>query len=126
MRKITFRNAGVVKGSRVWLNTETGVEIIKGANFAEVGLYYVCEPTRDAMGRTMVSHHKTLSAARVAATAQAMHWRGWIIPNAYAEALRENRARSSAVMFVDGLTGVRVVREPGVVRESVYRVTYPT
>jgi hypothetical protein len=69
-RKITFRNVGVVKGSRVWRNSETGVEIIKGKNFAEVGLYYVCIPVAagtSADGRRVVGSQSSLAAARLCA-----------------------------------------------------------
>jgi hypothetical protein len=63
-RKITFPSIGIEQGSRVWRNSETGVEIIKGKNFKEVGLYYVCVPTLDGAGRAVVGARTSLADAR--------------------------------------------------------------
>lgn len=67
-RKLTFPNVGTIQGSRVWRNSETGVEIVKGKNFAEVGLYYVCAPKVGPDVRRVVSAFRTLSEARKGAT----------------------------------------------------------
>ena len=96
-RKITFSNVGIVKGSRVWRNHETGVEIIKGSNFAEVGLYYVCVPTapsaRDGdQTRRMVGRSTTLKGARDTATWYAHHWRA-VIAKAHTAACLEDSVR---------------------------------
>jgi hypothetical protein len=96
-RKITFRNTGLVKGSRVWRNSETGVEIIKGKNFAEVGLYYVCIPVaagerNGADGRRVVGSQSSLAAARLCAKGYAYAGRA-AIAEAYTEALDEHSSR---------------------------------
>jgi hypothetical protein len=91
-RKITFRNVGVEQGSRVWRNSETGVEIIKGKNFAEVGLYYVAQASLDKAGRDAVAATPTLAEARKLATALADVTRHRIAKS-YTEALLEDSDR---------------------------------
>jgi hypothetical protein len=71
-RKITFANVGIEQGSRVWRNSETGVEIIKGKNFTANGLYYVCIPAAPKemcgpVGRRIVGSQSSLAAARLCA-----------------------------------------------------------
>lgn len=94
-RKITFTNIGIVQGSRVWRNSETGVEIIKGKNFEEVGLYYVCIPviSPNGAGRRMVSHQTSLSRARSMATDYVWTMRHWI-EEAYTAACLEDAYRN--------------------------------
>lgn len=96
-RKITFPYAGVGVGSRVWRNSETGVEIIKGKNFAEVGLYYVCIPSAPKamtgpVGRRIVGSQSTLSMARSMANGYALYMRA-SIAEVYTEALDEHSSR---------------------------------
>lgn len=67
-RKITFTNVGIAQGSRVWRNSETGVEIIKGKHFGKVGLYYVCIPAQTKEGRVAHGAERTLAKARDLAT----------------------------------------------------------
>lgn len=67
MRKITFQSIGDVKGSQVWRNRETGVEIIKGKNFREIGLYYICVPTQGEDARLVVGTATKLTEARMKA-----------------------------------------------------------
>ena len=93
-RKITFINVGVIDGSRVWRNHETGVEIIKGKRFS-VGLYYIASPTLDDRGRTVVGTAMTLSEARVKATAYVAHLRIYI-SRAYTIACLEDSDREAA------------------------------
>lgn len=108
-RAITFPYVGEIKGSKVWRNTETGVEIIKGANFAEVGLYYVAVPALSSDARTVVTTADALAKAREYAARAAGTMREEIaaaygeavmerivpaaIDKAHAEALWENWAR---------------------------------
>lgn len=99
-RKLTFTNVGVIKGSRVWRNQETGVEIIKGKNFAEVGLYYVCVPTRDAAGRIVVTTCTTLATARKMAAIRAEQWR-----------IRIRQAHTDACLEDSDREGERLTRE---------------
>lgn len=94
-RKITFRNVGIVKRSRVWLNSETGVEIIKGANFAEVGLYYVTTPSQGRDNRSIFAAVKTFVEARTRATALVERFRA-VIAKDHDEALEENLKRFAA------------------------------
>lgn len=91
-RKITFRNVGIVKRSRVWLNSETGVEIIKGANFAEVGLYYVATPSQGRDNRSIFAAVKTFAEARTRATALVERFRA-VIAKDHDEALADENAR---------------------------------
>jgi hypothetical protein len=96
-RPVTFPYVGEIKGSKVWRNAETGVEIIKGANFAEVGLYYVVVPTLSSDARTVVTTAYHLNvvrgyAARVAGTMREE------IATAHAEALVENGSRDDAAV----------------------------
>jgi len=85
-RKITFRNIGIVQGSRVWQNSETGVEIIKGKNFAEVGLYYICAPTMDGSGRTVIATRTKHDISVAVARSYAVQFRAEIA-QAYIEAV---------------------------------------
>jgi len=92
-RKITFLNVGIEQGSRVWRNPETGVEIIKGKNFTEVGLYYIAHPTIDAPGRDAVAAVATLTEARKLATVLADVTRTRMA-KAYTEACLEDSDRN--------------------------------
>lgn len=103
-RKLTFPSVGVIKNSRVWRNRETGVEIIKGANFAEVGLYYVCTPTQDSSGRIVVATRSSFSSAFMVARGRAMHWRVMIA-----------QAHTAACLEDSDREGERLMRE----RETV-------
>lgn len=62
-RKITFRNVGVEQGSRVWRNSETGVEIV-----CEMGGYTVVIPSD---GGERVLFADTLAQAREHAVREA-------------------------------------------------------
>lgn len=115
-RKITFANVGIVQRSRVWLNSETGVEITKGANFPEVGLYYVSIPTPD--GRFVVTATRTLADARGWATEQVEQMRE-LIAKAYDDA---HAARIPDVDFEDPATGVRILH----LADGTWQVTRPT
>lgn len=97
---MSFPFAGQVKGSNVWRNRETGVEIIKGKNFAEVGLYYVCVPAapRDHDGadaRRVVAHRTSFAAARRVAQGRALAWR-FLIAQAFDAAVSEAEDRAAA------------------------------
>lgn len=92
IRKITFTNIGIEQGSRVWRNSETGIEIIKGKNFAQVGLYYVCHPTQDRDGRAVGFTATTMKAARGLGEVLARHMRR-DIAKAYTEACLEDSDR---------------------------------
>lgn len=96
-RAITFPYVGEIKGSKVWRNTETGVEIIKGANFAEVGLYYVAVPALSSDARTVVTTADALAKAREYAARAAGTMREEIAA-AYGEALVENGSRDDAAV----------------------------
>lgn len=109
---ITFPNIGIVKGSRVWRNRETGVEIVKGANFAEVGLYYICVPTAPgahdgAQGRRMVAHRTSFAEAREIATRRAAHWRAVI---ARANTIAHDEASEIEQLLAEG----DAIRKPAV------------
>jgi hypothetical protein len=59
-RKITFPTVGIVQGSRVWRNHETGVEIVEtGAD------YRVQFPTQDSTGRAVMTTTPTLADAEI-------------------------------------------------------------
>jgi hypothetical protein len=92
-RKITFPNVGIEQGSQVWRNSETGIEIIKGKNFAEVGLYYICLPDLSKDGRRMVDTASTLAQARVKARIRAEYRRDRIATD-YTLACLEDSDRS--------------------------------
>lgn len=96
-RKITFPNVGMIEGSRVWRNSETGIEIIKGKNFKEVGLYYVCVPSLVKKGspRRIVGHQTSLSMARSMAIGYVYVVRQWIA-EAYEAACLEDSDREGA------------------------------
>jgi hypothetical protein len=96
-RKITFTNVGVIQGSRVWRNSETGVEIIKGKNFTEVGLYYACFPTQDRDGRAVMTATPTLKDARAMAEIAARRVRR-DVAKAYTEAHLEDSDRDGAYL----------------------------
>ena len=92
-RKITFPGVGTEQGSRVWRNAETGVEIIRGKNFKEAGLYYVCVPTLDEAGRMVIGTATTLAQARVKARVRAEYRRDRIATD-YTLALLEDSDRN--------------------------------
>jgi hypothetical protein len=123
-RLITFPSIGIVKGSQAWRNSETGVEIIKGGNFYEVGLYYVCVPLLGGLGRNLVAYEDTFAAARSEAIRFAVSMRQ-VIAAAYDLAIAEDEQHG--VIFHDASTGVRVTwgRE-GAEGGLVYRVTCPS
>lgn len=97
-RKLTFPNVGTIQGSRVWRNSETGVEIVKGRNFAEVGLYYVCVPKVGPDVRRVVAHRGTLAAARTLAVSYAEAWRE-VIADHYDEACEQDARASMNPVF---------------------------
>ena len=77
-RKLTFPSVGVIKGSRVWRNQETGVEISKrDGDLAAAGVssYYIWTPTLDHTGRIAVAARHSFADAFVVAQNRAMHWR---------------------------------------------------
>jgi hypothetical protein len=98
-RKITFPNVGIVDGSQVWRNSETGIEIIKGKNFAEVGLYYVCHPMNDQGGRSVGFAVKTMRDARECGVLLARLMRE-VIATAYVAACMEDSDRNGARLQV--------------------------
>jgi hypothetical protein len=93
-RQITFRNVGIEQGSRVWRNSETGVEIIKGKNFKLNGLYYVAVPTRTAEGRMIVATRDSMKGARGAAAYYVDCQMRTSIAKAHTEALLEDSDRN--------------------------------
>lgn len=116
---MTFPYVGEVKGSNVWRNRGTGVEIIKGKNFAEVGLYYVCVPTaprdhdgRD--GRRVVAHRTTFAEARRVAQGRAYAWRS-LIAQAYTPAHLEDsdRAGEQLAQLRDWMNRHELLTVPG-------------
>lgn len=98
MRKITFPYVGIIEGSRVWQNAETGVQIVKGKNFVEVGLYYVLAPTRYSNAPDLMVYVNTLTGARIAAYAVAEMVRAEI-GDAYEQATAEGRERGESRML---------------------------
>lgn len=96
-RPITFPYVGEIKGSKVWRNAETGVEIIRDPN----GLYYAGIPTIAPEGRgerpiTTLATSRTRAGARKHAVSFAETVREEIAAahaEAHAEALAENWAR---------------------------------
>ncbi len=106
-RKITFPNVGIEQGSRVWRNAETGVEIIKGKNFAANGLYYVCIPAAPKEmcgpdGRRIVASQSSLAAARLCALGYAYTGRA-AIAEAYIEAHLEEEKRDNQRLMREGV-----------------------
>lgn len=99
-RKITFRNVGIVQGSRVWRNSETGVEIIKGKNFAMNGLYFVAVPTLDSTGRYIGTTCTSLATARRMAAIHVEQWR-IRIRRAHTEAFLEDSDRNGERLAAD-------------------------
>jgi hypothetical protein len=123
-RLITFPAAGIVRGSRVWRNSETGVEIIRGTNYGLTNVYYVCVPTSDFTVREMVAYDETFAAARSEAIRFAIAMRK-VIATAYDLATAEDEQHG--VIFHDTSTGVRVTWDrKGAEGGLVYRVTYPS
>jgi hypothetical protein len=123
--KITFPLIGTVKGSRVWRNTETGVEIIKGVNFAEVGLYYVAVPTLGADARAVVTARTTLAAARADAARVAATMREEI-DLARAEALAEVAEREAEREIQAVAGSIAIECRPAAVTEILNRAELET
>lgn len=93
-RKLTFPSVGVIKGSRVWRNRETGVEISRRIDAdAGVDSYYVWVPTQD--GRVSIATRSSFADAFVVAQGRAMNWRN-MIAEAYMEAMGDDNARWNA------------------------------
>jgi hypothetical protein len=105
-RKITFPNVGVIQGSRVWRNSETGVEIIKGKNFKLNGFYYVAVPTRTAEGRMIVATRDSLKGARGAATYYVDWQMRTSIAQAYIEASLEDSDHSVSIYWENATIGM--------------------
>lgn len=59
-RPITFPHTAAGE----WTNHETSIKIVRGANFREVGLYYVMVPVQSEAGWFIVTQYRTLNEAR--------------------------------------------------------------
>lgn len=121
-RKITFTNVGIVQGSRVWRNSETGVEIIKGKNFSMNGLYFVAVPTLDSRGRYIGTTCTSLATARRMAAIHAEQWR-IRIRQAHKEALLEDSDRDGERLMRMRVSRVRDDQRAGSVNPAAGKMT---